>query len=144
MTAMQTACSAISYSGDKGRKTGSAISSFEEIFNSAPGGKKILFLLTTGKSDDDVATPAKKLVSKGISIFALGIGKDIKNSELKTISRYFLTTKWKGLLTSMVKIQNSLVKGKSGYMHRMLAFSCLNKPIFNLMIFFIAELPKNY
>ena len=111
MTAFQAAMSSVTYKGGMGRKTGAALKEYMELFAKAPGGKKLLFLLTTGKSDDEVAGPAKELVGKGISIFALGIGTKVENSELKKISRYFLTTKWEGLLTSMVKVQNSLVKG---------------------------------
>ena len=111
MTAFQTACSSIFYSGSKGRKTGGALIAFDKAFESHGAEKKLLFLITTGKSDDDVATPAKALVGRGVSIFAIGIGDKITSNELKTVSRYFLNTKWKGLLTSMMKIQNSVIKG---------------------------------
>lgn len=66
---MQTAFASICYRGAEGRNTGKALSEFEGLFGSAPGGKKILFLMTTGKSDDDVAGPAQKIVVKGTTAF---------------------------------------------------------------------------
>lgn len=113
MTAFQTACAAISYKGGvKQRKTGEALREYIKYFNEASAvNKKVLFVLTTAKADDDVTEPAKMLVNKGVSIFAIGIGKNVQPTDLKSISRYFLVTKWRGLLTSMVKIQNSLIKG---------------------------------
>ncbi len=109
----QLSCQAISYKGAKGRKTGAALAEMVSIFMSAKGpGKQLLFLLTTGKSEDDVVSPAKSLVQKGLSIFAVGIGKSVDSNELKMISRYYLTAKWRALVTSLVKIQNSVLKGK--------------------------------
>eukprot|EP00794_Sanderia_malayensis_P016668 gene16668-18360_t len=116
-TVFQLSCQAISYKGAKGRKTGAALTELAGVFGSASGaeGKQLVFLLTTGKSDDDVVGPAKSLVQKGMSIFAIGIGSSVDTNELKMISRYYLTAKWRALVTSLVKVQNSAMKvaGKS-------------------------------
>ena len=109
----QISCQSVSYTGAAGRKTGAALTEMGTTFQSASGsGKKLLFLLITGKSDDDVVGPAKKLVDSEVSIFAVGIGSSVDTNELKTISRYYLQSKWRGLVSAMVKIQNSVIKGK--------------------------------
>ena len=114
-TVLQMACQSISYRKSKGRKTGAALKHVTSIFEgaSAGGEKQLLFLLITGKSEDDVIGPARSLVQKGVSIFAIGIGSSVDSNELKTISRYYLTTKWRGLVSAMVKVQNTVIKGKS-------------------------------
>ena len=113
LTVLQMACQSMTYKGAKGRKTGAALKQMAGIFGGAAAGgeKQLLFLLITGKSDDDVIGPARSLVQKGISIFAVGIGDSVDSNELKTISRYYLTTKWRGLVTSLVKVQNTVLKG---------------------------------
>ena len=112
LTVLQMACQSMGYQGTKGRKTGAALTKMASVFGGASGGvKQLLFLLITGKSDDDVVGPARNLVQKGVSIFAVGIGGSVDSNELKTISRYYLTTKWRGLVTSLVKIQNTVIKG---------------------------------
>lgn len=111
-TAFQAFVSAMDYRGPKGRNTGGALAAALSVMKGAQGGgKKICFLFSTGKSTDDVSGPAKAIVKSGVSIFALGIGKFASRSEMKTISRYYLVTKWKGLLTAMVKVSNSLKRG---------------------------------
>lgn len=114
------------YRGAKGRKTGAALKEMAGIFGGAGGGdgKQLLFLLITGKSEDDVIGPARNLVQKGISIFAIGIGVSVDTNELKTISRYYLTTKWRGLVTSLVKVQNTVIKGIVLRFTRMFAGLC--------------------
>ena len=112
LTVLQMGCQSMSYHGAKGRKTGAALKQMAGIFGGASGSdKQLLFLMITGKSDDDVIAPARSLVQKGVSIFALGIGDSVDTNELKTISRYYLTTKWRGLVTSLVKVQNTIIKG---------------------------------
>ncbi|XP_066921742.1 uncharacterized protein [Clytia hemisphaerica] len=108
-TAFQAFISAMDYRGVGGRNTGQALAAALTVMKGAPG-KKICFLFSTGKSTDDVAAPAKAMVKSGVSIFALGIGKGAVRAEMKTISRYYLVIKWRGLLEAMVKIQNSLKK----------------------------------
>ena len=107
------ACQSMGYRGAKGRKTGAALKRMKTIFGEAAAGgeKQLLFLLITGKSEDDVIEPARSLVQKGVSIFALGIGGSVDANELKTISRYYLTAKWRELVTSLVKVQNTVIKG---------------------------------
>lgn len=68
----------MTYKGADGRKIGASLASAIGPISKAPGGKKILFLFATGPSDDDVTGPAKAMVNKGVSIFAIGIGKDVK------------------------------------------------------------------
>lgn len=68
----------MTYRGDAGRKIGASLATAVGIIGKAPAGKKVLFLFATGPSDDDVTGPAKAMVNKGVSIFALGIGKDAK------------------------------------------------------------------
>lgn len=114
LLALQLTCQSMSYRGAKGRKTGAALKQVADIFGGASGGegeKHLLFLVITGKSEDDVIGPARNLVQKGISIFAIGVGDSVDKNELKTISRYYLTTKWRGLVTSLVKVQNTIIKG---------------------------------
>ena len=117
LTVFQLACQSMGYHGAKGRKTGGALKHMTSIFEGAAAGdeKQLLFLLITGKSEDDVIGPARSLVQKGVSIFAIGIGDSVDANELKTISRYYLTTKWKGLVTALVKIQNTIIKGIQEY-----------------------------
>ena len=99
------------YRGPPGRNTGAGLAAALAALKGAPG-KKICFLFSGGKSTDDVSAPAKAMVKSGISIFAIGIGKGASQSEMKTISRYYLVSrKWNGLLFAIVKIQNSLKKG---------------------------------
>ena len=114
-TVLQAACQTVSYNGPQGRKTGAALKAASQVFDAAAGGKKLLFLLVTGKSDDDVVGPAKEIVKKDISIFALGIGDSVDGNEIKLISRYYLVTKWRGLLESIVKVQNSIIKGELAF-----------------------------
>lgn len=80
VTAFQTYLSAMTYKGAPGRKIGGALIAAMGSVGKAPGGKKILFVFATGKSEDDVAGPAKAIVNKGVSIFALGIGKDAQRN----------------------------------------------------------------
>ena len=110
---LQMVCQLMGYRGIKGRKTGAALKRMTSIFGGAAAGseKQLLFLFITGKSEDDVIEPARNLVKKGVSIFAIGIGDSVDANELKTISRYYLTTKWRGLVTSLVKVQNTVIKG---------------------------------
>ena len=99
------------YRGAPGRNTGAGLAAALAALKGAPG-KKVCFLFSTGKSTDDVSAPAKAMVKSGISIFAIGIGKGASQPEMKTISRYYLVSlKWKDLLFSLVKVQNSLKKG---------------------------------
>ncbi|XP_047146738.1 uncharacterized protein LOC100200905 isoform X2 [Hydra vulgaris] len=106
--ALQTACSTIFYKGEAGRRIGSALSSFHKLFPRV--GKKILFLITMGKSEDDVNNSAKQLALSGVSIFTIGIGEEVEKNELKSISRFYLTTDWNNLITVVASIQNSLTK----------------------------------
>ena len=84
--ALQAACSAIIYKGEAGRRNGGALLSFNKLFSRVTG-NKILFLITLGKSEDDVNEPAKVLSRLGVSIFTIGIGDEVEKHELKTISR---------------------------------------------------------
>lgn len=113
-TAFQAFISAVDYRDTPGRNTGAGLAAALASLKSAPGGKKICFLLTTGKSSDDVSGPAKAMVKSGVSIFALGIGKLASKGEMKKISRFYLVTSWRGLLTSMVKVANSLKRVVGG------------------------------
>ncbi|XP_065674605.1 uncharacterized protein LOC100200905 isoform X5 [Hydra vulgaris] len=112
--ALQAACSAIFYKGEAGRRIGSALSSFHKIFSRVVG-KKILFLITMGKSEDDVKNSAKQLALSGVSIFTIGIGEEVEKNELKSISRFYLATDWNNLITVVASIQNSLTKVFGSY-----------------------------
>ena len=127
-TAFQAFVSAIDYRGPKKRNTGAALAAALSVMKGAQGGgKKLCFLLSTGKSNDDVSGPAKAIVKSGVSIFALGIGRFASRSEMKIISRYYLVTKWKGLLTAMVKVANSLKRGmKCSSRHMTLEQCCMD------------------
>ena len=85
-TAFQAFVSAMDYRGAPGRNTGAGLAAALAALKTAPG-KKICFLFSAGKSTDDVSASAKAMVKSGISIFAIGVGKDASQSEMKTISR---------------------------------------------------------
>lgn len=46
--------------------------SFKAKFGSRPGVPKIVILITDGKSEDDVISPARSLREAGIELFAIG------------------------------------------------------------------------
>lgn len=52
----------------------------------ASGRKRVLVVLTDGKSQDLVRSPASRLRARGCEIFVLGIGRGYKKSQLKQIA----------------------------------------------------------
>lgn len=52
----------------------------------ASGRKRVLVVLTDGVSQDRVSTPARRLRAAGCEIFVLGIGRGVRNSQLKQIA----------------------------------------------------------
>lgn len=62
------------------------------IFNLAAGArsgaKKVVFVLTDGKSNRGIApaTPAGQLKSRGVTVFALGVTSNVRHSELLSIA----------------------------------------------------------
>ena len=62
------------------------------IFNSAAGArsgaKKVVFVLTDGKSNRGIAPriPAEQLRTSGVTMFALGVTSNVRQSELLSIA----------------------------------------------------------
>ena len=107
------------------RKTGSALKAVLQTFSYAPSGNpNIVFLITKGKSTDDVIGPAANLRKRGIFTFAVGLtgfdprsnlgDKGFKQKELSLIafsSAFIFGCRLDGLVTASGAIFESLIKG---------------------------------
>ena len=68
------------------------------LFNRSRGRKKVLIVMTDGRSQDRVRAPAQRLKRQGVKIFALGIGRKFNRGQLYQIAssrRYVFTARFK-------------------------------------------------
>ncbi|XP_067456428.1 collagen alpha-6(VI) chain-like isoform X1 [Thunnus thynnus] len=73
----------------EGTRTGKAITAVSQYFDKSEGGrpelKQRLVVITDGKSNDNVTESAKRLMDKGVIIYAIGV-MDANTTELREIS----------------------------------------------------------
>ena len=95
------------YSGPGGRRVGLALDAAAKLFPSSPdkSAKKIVFVITSGRSSDDPKGPAGKLRGMGATIYGIGAGPGAKPNDLKPISNQFISGLWKYLPKNLLKIQ---------------------------------------
>ncbi|XP_065051247.1 uncharacterized protein LOC135680930 isoform X2 [Rhopilema esculentum] len=107
VSVLLSAANALRYYGPGGRRIGLALDAAGKLFPSAPdkSAKKIVFVITTGKSSDDPKGPAAKLRGMGVTIYGIGAGPGAKPNDLKPISNQFISGKWQDLPKNLVKIQ---------------------------------------
>ena len=108
------------------RKTGSGLKAVLQTFSDAPAGNpNIVFVITKGKSSDDVIGPAANLRKRGIFTFAIGLtgfdprnnlgDKGFKQKELSLVafsSSFIFGCRLDGLVTASGAIFEGLIKGK--------------------------------
>lgn len=92
---------------------GLALDAAAKLFPSSPDktGKKIAFVITSGKSSDDPKGPAAKLRGMGVTIFGIGAGPGAKPNDLKPISNQLISGPWKMLPKNLIKVQIWLSSG---------------------------------
>ncbi len=102
------------YYGAGGRRIGLALDTAAKLFGSAPdkNAKKIVFVITTGKSSDDPKGPAAKLTGDKGSVFAVGAGDGVNPNDLKPISNQNVQGKFKDLPKKLVELENLVRRGK--------------------------------
>ncbi|EDO50079.1 predicted protein, partial [Nematostella vectensis] len=71
--------------------------------------RKVLMLITDGKSSDDVLKPSKALKRKGVQIFAVGVGMSVSRNELILIASH-PSQVYQASFTSLSAIVKSLAR----------------------------------
>lgn len=119
-------CNRIPKSKKRARKTGAALKAVLGSFGDAPAGNpNLVFLITKGKSSDDVINPAANLRKRGIIVFGVGLtgfppktnlgDQGFKQKELSLIafsSSFIFGIKMDALVTGSGAIFESLIKSK--------------------------------
>jgi collagen type VI alpha len=79
------------------------------------GRRKVLVVLTDGRSQDDVKKPANKLKKAGVDIISVGIGKNYLQSELQTMAtnkQRVFTSAFRSLQRIAVTVKRKACKSK--------------------------------
>ena len=69
-----------------GTRTGLALGYAQKMFRYSGRRKKVLIVMTDGKSHDRVYAPALRLRRKGVQLFTLGIGRKFNYGQLKQMA----------------------------------------------------------
>lgn len=98
-----------------GTKTGRALSYSRRYLFARSNRRKVLILLTDGKSYDRVGKPAAVLRNMGVQVFAVGVGKRISMKQLIQIAsnrRHIFTADFRNLGSFVRAIKQKACKGK--------------------------------
>lgn len=107
----------IKYPGG-GTKTGRALSYSRRYLFARSNRRKVLILMTDGKSYDRVGKPAAVLRNMGVEVFTLGVGKRISMKQLTQIAsnrRHVFTANFRNLGSFVRAIKQKACKGKNNY-----------------------------
>lgn len=105
----------IKYPGG-GTKTGRALSYSRRYLFARSNLRKVLVLVTDGKSYDRVARPAAVLRNMGVEVFALGVGRRISMKQLIQIAsnrRHIFTANFRNLGSFVRAIKQKACKGNN-------------------------------
>ena len=97
-----------------GTKTGRALSYSRNYLFARSNYRKVLILMTDGKSYDKVRQPAATLRNMGVEVFALGVGKRFSMRQLIQIAsnrRHVFTADFKNLGSFVRAIKQKACKG---------------------------------
>ena len=97
-----------------GTKTGRALSYSRRYFFARSNRRKVLILLTDGKSYDRVRKPAAVLRNMGVQVFAVGVGRGISMKQLIQIAsnrRHIFTVNFRNLGSFVRAIKQKACKG---------------------------------
>lgn len=111
------AISRIRYPGG-GTKTGKALSYSRRYLFARSSLRKILILMTDGKSYDRVKKPAAVLRNMGVQVFALGVGKRYSMKQLLQIAsnrRHVFTADFRNLGSFVRAIKQKACRGEVRY-----------------------------
>lgn len=108
------AISRIKYPGG-GTKTGRALSYSRRYLFARSNRRKVLILMTDGKSYDRVRQPAAVLRNMGVEVFALGVGRRYSMKQLIQIAsnrRHIVTADFRNLGSFVRVIKQKACKGE--------------------------------
>lgn len=97
-----------------GTKTGRALSFSRRYLFARSNRRKVLILMTDGKSYDRVSRPAAALRNMGVEVFAVGVGKRFSMRQLIQIAsnrRYIFTADFRNLGSFVRAIKQKACKG---------------------------------
>lgn len=103
----------IGYTGG-GTKTGQALSYSRRYLFARSNRRKVLILLTDGKSYDRVGKPAAVLRNMGVQVFAVGVGRRISMKQLIQIAsnrRHIFTANFRNLGSFVRAVKQKACKG---------------------------------
>lgn len=99
-----------------GTKTGAALLYARRYLFARSNRRKVLILMTDGKSYDQVRQPAATLRNMGVQVFAVGVGKRISMKQLIQIAsnrRHIFTANFRNLGSFVRAIKQKACKGRS-------------------------------
>ena len=99
-----------------GTKTGAALLYARRYLFARSNRRKVLILMTDGKSYDQVRKPAATLRNMGVQVFAVGVGKRISMKQLIQIAsnrRHIFTANFRNLGSFVRAIKQKACKGRS-------------------------------
>ena len=114
MRSVLQAIDRIKYVGG-GTKTGRALSYSRRYLFARSNRRKVLILLTDGKSYDRVGKPAAVLRNMGVQVFAVGVGKRVSMKQLIQIAnnrRHIFTANFRNLGSFVRAIKQKACKGE--------------------------------
>ena len=98
-----------------GTKTGLALSFARRYLFARSNNRKVLLLITDGKSYDGVSKPAAVLRNMGVEVFALGVGKRYSLRQLIQIAsnrRHIFTVDFRNLGSFVRAVKEKACKGR--------------------------------
>jgi len=98
-----------------GTKTGLALSFARRYLFARSNNRKVLLLITDGKSYDGVSKPAAVLRNMGVEVFALGVGKRYSLQQLIQIAsnrRHIFTVAFRNLGSFVRAVKEKACKGR--------------------------------